>query len=183
MSGSPCRRAEGMRHFRRAEESPEVLPIGVQFADGRKATNTSSFYDPEKPPPGPVIHSGRGGGGDSSWREEEWVWPLRSFVRMLISAGCSALGRPGTRSWSTSRVVTLAPVAASIHELAWRARVGERDGRTEAVACNSWWSRCFRSAGARLIVVLSVRAVTTRDIGTLGVGNYRTVTVRVMLTV
>jgi hypothetical protein len=69
---------------------PELLRFGVQFADGRKATNTTPMpfgrgrahmmsahsREPEERPPGPVLTSRGGSGGDRSWRQEMWVWPL-----------------------------------------------------------------------------------------------------------
>jgi hypothetical protein len=53
------------------------LRFGVQFADGRKATNLDHPpYDPEGPAPDrPVLHQ-HGGGGGASWDLEQWVWPL-----------------------------------------------------------------------------------------------------------
>jgi hypothetical protein len=62
---------------------PEVLRVGVQFADGQRATNLDNWWDyfapqdPEQaPPPGPVLlpHSGRG--GERVWDQSYWVWPL-----------------------------------------------------------------------------------------------------------
>src|SRR5579884_2314559 len=58
----------------------DVLRIGVQFSDGRKATNTGGFPhfppDFENPPDAPVMRGGGGGGGDRRWHQSEWVWPL-----------------------------------------------------------------------------------------------------------
>jgi hypothetical protein len=56
----------------------EFLRFGVQFADGRKATNLDRpAYDPEGPAPDrPVLHQHGGGGGGSAWDMEHWVWPL-----------------------------------------------------------------------------------------------------------
>jgi len=69
------------RHRLRRPGSAEAMPdqmlrFGVQFADGRKATNTGGFHHGEDPPPGPVMHEGGGGGGGGDWRQSEWVWPL-----------------------------------------------------------------------------------------------------------
>jgi hypothetical protein len=53
------------------------LRFGVQFADGRKATNLDQPpYDPEHEPDRPVLHRHGGGGGGSIWDMEHWVWPL-----------------------------------------------------------------------------------------------------------
>jgi hypothetical protein len=55
----------------------EFLRFGVQFADGRKATNLDwPSSDPEHEPDRPVILQHGGGGGGSAWEMEHWVWPL-----------------------------------------------------------------------------------------------------------
>jgi hypothetical protein len=54
------------------------LRFGVQFADGRKATNLDHpSYGPEGPAPDrPVLIQHGGGGGGAAWDMEHWVWPL-----------------------------------------------------------------------------------------------------------
>ena len=53
------------------------LRFGVQFADGRKATNLDRpAYDAEQEPDRPVLNQHGGGGGGSAWDLEHWVWPL-----------------------------------------------------------------------------------------------------------
>ena len=55
----------------------ELLRFGVQFADGRKATNLDRpDYDPEHEPDHPVLFQHGGGGGGQAWDMEQWVWPL-----------------------------------------------------------------------------------------------------------
>jgi hypothetical protein len=58
----------------------EFLRFGVQFADGRKATNLDR--PPEDPhgqaPDGPVLQQHGGGGGGAAWDIDYWVWPLPS---------------------------------------------------------------------------------------------------------
>ena len=56
----------------------EFLRFGVQFADGRKATNLDRPpYDPEgQAPDRPVLNQHGGGGGGATWDMEHWVWPL-----------------------------------------------------------------------------------------------------------
>ncbi len=71
---------------------PELLRIGVQFADGSKATNTAGFHHDQEPPPGPVMHPAGGGGGGGNWHQTQWVWPLPppgplSFVCEWPAAG------------------------------------------------------------------------------------------------
>jgi hypothetical protein len=51
--------------------------FGVQFADGRKATNRDRpAYDPDQEPDRPVLLQQGGGGGGDTWDMEHWVWPL-----------------------------------------------------------------------------------------------------------
>jgi hypothetical protein len=86
------------RHRRRREGDEEIpkgmLRFGVEFADGRKATNTAdqplanlaggtmsistmtSRSDPPQEPAGPVLNLGGGGGGGGNWRQSIWIWPL-----------------------------------------------------------------------------------------------------------
>jgi hypothetical protein len=53
------------------------LRFGVQFADGRKATNLDRpFHNPEQEPDRPVLLQHGGGGGGSAWDMQYWVWPL-----------------------------------------------------------------------------------------------------------
>jgi hypothetical protein len=56
----------------------EFLRFGVQFADGRKATNLDRpLYDLEgRAPDRPVLNQYGGGGGGSAWDMDHWVWPL-----------------------------------------------------------------------------------------------------------
>jgi hypothetical protein len=56
--------------------APEILRLGVQFADGSKVTNLDRYDDESNPPARPVMHPCGGGGGDGSWRQTQWVWPL-----------------------------------------------------------------------------------------------------------
>ncbi|HSK21746.1 MAG TPA: hypothetical protein VK906_01150, partial [Egicoccus sp.] len=73
-----------MRHRRGSGGLPDdLLRLGVQFPDGRKATTTGgpelNFHD-DREPDGPVlVRSGGGGGGSdrvvtSTW--SLWLWPL-----------------------------------------------------------------------------------------------------------
>jgi hypothetical protein len=55
----------------------ELLRFGVQFADGRKATNLDRpSYDPDREPDRPVLNQHGGGGGGLAWDMGHWVWPL-----------------------------------------------------------------------------------------------------------
>jgi hypothetical protein len=56
---------------------PELLRIGVKFADGRTATNIGGH---DRPMGGPVMDAlrggGRRGGGESRFHQEYWISPL-----------------------------------------------------------------------------------------------------------
>jgi hypothetical protein len=55
----------------------EFFRFGVQFADGRKATNLDRpSYDPKHEPDRPVLLQQGGGGAGATWDMEHWVWPL-----------------------------------------------------------------------------------------------------------
>ena len=56
----------------------EFLRFGVQFADGRKATNLDRppYALEGQAPDRPVLHQHGGGGGGSTWDMEYWAWPL-----------------------------------------------------------------------------------------------------------
>jgi hypothetical protein len=84
---------------------PEVLRVGVQFADGQKATNLdnwwddSSLHDPQQaPPPGPVLHLHGGGGGERVWDQSCWVWPLPPDGPLTFVVEWPAHGVPLTQA-------------------------------------------------------------------------------------
>jgi hypothetical protein len=55
---------------------PELARFGIEFSDGRKATNLQLLPLGEESPEGPVLIPGGGGGGGSRWEQSCWVWPL-----------------------------------------------------------------------------------------------------------
>jgi len=64
---------------RRGEIADDVLRLGVQFADGSKATNMEYPFmraDPEEQPEGPVLMPRGGSGGGRRWDVSFWLWPL-----------------------------------------------------------------------------------------------------------
>jgi hypothetical protein len=79
-----------------------MLGFGVEFANGRKATNTADqpladlaggtmsvstmMSRSEKPqtPAGPVLSLGGGGGGGGNWRQSIWIWPLPPAGRLTF---------------------------------------------------------------------------------------------------
>jgi hypothetical protein len=69
------------RRGRSQEEGldPGLLRFGIQFSDGRKATNLPSwmqFLGDSDAPEGPILSPEGGGGGGGRWRQGFWVWPL-----------------------------------------------------------------------------------------------------------
>lgn len=53
----------------------DVLRFGVEYPDGRRATNLDICRSGEDPR-GPVLTALGGGGGAGSWRQDFWCWPL-----------------------------------------------------------------------------------------------------------
>jgi hypothetical protein len=65
------------RHARGGEIAPEVFRFGLEYPDGRKATNLGSpFPFGGEEPEGPVLMERGGGGGGRSWSFGYWLWPL-----------------------------------------------------------------------------------------------------------
>ena len=96
------------------ELPPELLRIGVQFADGAKATNTGGGGYDQDPPPGPVMHSGGGGGGGGEWRQTEWVWPLPPPGPLNFVCEWPAAEIPLTRANLDAKVILDAAARAQI---------------------------------------------------------------------
>jgi hypothetical protein len=67
-----------------SDPSPAFLRVGIEFADGSRASNIGGrrqWHDPEHAPDGPVLMQHGGGGGSSgqgrvSMRPGFWIWPL-----------------------------------------------------------------------------------------------------------
>jgi len=90
---------------REGSPPPEFLRVGVQFADGQRATNLDNwwdYFDPQDleqaPPPGPVLllHGGRGGG--RVWDQSYWVWPLPPDGPVTFVVEWPAQGVPLTQA-------------------------------------------------------------------------------------
>ena len=104
-----------MRHRRSAGQAAipdEMLRFGVEFADGRKATNTadeplanleggsmhrSVAVEAYGAPPGPVLQAGGGGGGGGNWKQSIWIWPLPPPGRLTFVCQWPAAGIELTR--------------------------------------------------------------------------------------
>lgn len=115
------------RHHRSGARDPggddSALRLGVQFADGTKATN-SLAAEPSDPATRAIVLLPRGGGGGGGrWSQDLWLWPLPppGPVRFVCD-------------WRAAGIVrTEATVdAALLTEAAGRARVHFPDERPEA---------------------------------------------------
>jgi hypothetical protein len=89
---------------REGSPPPEVLRVGVQFADGQKATSLESwwdYFDPQDaaqaPPPGPVLVPRGGAGGERVRSQSYWVWPLPPDGPLAFVVEWPALGVPLTQ--------------------------------------------------------------------------------------
>lgn len=76
---------------RRAEGG---MLLGLQFADGRRATNIGG----SGPVGGVVLHGGGGGGGDRSVDQSWWLSPLPPDGPLVLVVACAALGIEETRT-------------------------------------------------------------------------------------
>ena len=108
-----------------SEIPDEMLRFGVEFADGRRATNTGGrgAPRPETEPAEPVLTSGGGGGGGGRWRADMFLWPLPPPGRLVLVCEWPAAGIPLTRTEIDARTV---------HEAAQRAQVIFEDPGTHA---------------------------------------------------
>jgi hypothetical protein len=67
------------RHATGRELAPEVFRFGVEYPDGRKATNLANPFPllvGDEEPTVPVLIERGGGGGGRSWNFGYWLWPL-----------------------------------------------------------------------------------------------------------
>jgi hypothetical protein len=77
---------------------PQLLRVGVRFAEGRTATN---IIGRDSPVEGPIMWAlgggGRGGGGESSFHQGYWISPLPPPGPVTIACEWPALGIPLVR--------------------------------------------------------------------------------------
>jgi len=103
------------RRLRGADSAPEdVLKIGVEFADGAKATNMGGFQHGDDPPPAPVMHPGAGGGGGGDWNQSEWVWPLPPPGPLAFVCEWLAAAVPLSRSEIDAKLIIDAAARAEV---------------------------------------------------------------------
>jgi hypothetical protein len=120
------------------------LLLGVQFADGRRASNVPN--PGAAPDPWPrsendvVFHPGGGGGSDRSVDQSWWLSPLPPEGPLTFVISCGALGIP-----ETSTVVDTGPIrrAASDVVTLWpwtRPDYGDRPPPPPDVPEGSWFA-------------------------------------------
>jgi hypothetical protein len=105
------------RHARGPEIAPEVLRFGVQFADGRKATNVGGRpWGLDDQPAGPLLMERGGGGGGRTWSFGYWLWPLPPAGALTVAVEWPAQNVP-----LTTRELDTAPLreAAARSEALW----------------------------------------------------------------
>lgn len=101
---------EGRMHHRRGDGGalpPEMLRFGVEYPDGRRATNVGTHpfalldedEDEDGPPSpkAPVLIEHGGGGGGGNWRQSMWLWPLPGQGTLTLACEWPAVGIPLTR--------------------------------------------------------------------------------------
>ncbi|HLH66765.1 MAG TPA: hypothetical protein VKV27_13790 [Solirubrobacteraceae bacterium] len=93
----------GPRHHRARGRAGKGLPdemlrFGVQFSDGRRATNIGARggVRPDGEPTGPVLSQGGGGGGGGRWHQSLFLWPLPPPGPLLLACEWPAAGIPLT---------------------------------------------------------------------------------------
>lgn len=79
----------------RAGDMQQLL-IGIEFADGRKATNLE-HRPPESGDPGPVLMGGGGSAGGGRFDFEFWLWPLPPDGRLTFAVQWAEEGIELTR--------------------------------------------------------------------------------------
>jgi hypothetical protein len=99
---------------RGSDAASEMLRIGVQFADGRKATNLGGFHQGSGPPRGPVLRGGGGGGGGGRWNQSMWVWPLPPPGPLAFVCEWPAANIPVTRHELDARAILDAAARARV---------------------------------------------------------------------
>ena len=75
------------RHDQDEAWQRDRLRWGLEFADGRRATNVDAwpdFEDPRETPDRPVLFPGGGGGSDRAMDRDYWLWPLPPAGRLTI---------------------------------------------------------------------------------------------------
>jgi hypothetical protein len=116
----PGRRRPRRRRTAGEGLDPDLLRLGIQFSDGRKATNidwatpSRMHGAPDEPPEGPVLLPRSGGGGGGRWRQGFWVWPLPPEGALAFVCEWPAADIPETRNEIDSALVREAAAGAVV---------------------------------------------------------------------
>lgn len=112
------------RHRRRRAQDglePEFVRLGIEFADGGRATNLDARMpfavpgEPDPSPQGPVLSLARGGGGGGGrWHHDFWVWPLPPEGPLAFVCEWPVAGIPETRQEIDSAPIRDAAAAALV---------------------------------------------------------------------
>ncbi len=105
----------GIYHRGRGDNFAEMLKFGIEFSDGRRATNVGGRGYGGDEPEGPVLWSMGGGGGGGRWHQDFWVWPLPPAGPLAFVCEWPAAGIALTRTEVDAQV--LLDAAARAREL------------------------------------------------------------------
>jgi hypothetical protein len=123
--------------------APDGLLVGVEFADGRWATNRGEVSEP-----GLVLQSGGGSGGDRTCEQTMWLHPVPPAGPLTLVVRAPSLGIEETRTVFDATPLTEA-VAAVTELWPWTPPDPDRYARKPAgpaVPADSWFARA-RQAG------------------------------------
>jgi hypothetical protein len=112
------------------------LLIGVEFADGRKATNLV-HGPPEGDPSGPVLMGGGGSSGGGRFDLEFWLWPLPPDGPLAFVAQWAEEGIELTRVEVEASAIR---AAGARSEPLWPELGGGNGGSTRTSFRRSWGS-------------------------------------------
>jgi hypothetical protein len=100
----------GRRRGSATELPDDLLRFGVEFEDGRKATNLAwgGTEAEGETPAGPILMQRGGGGGGRSYRTGWWLWPLPPGERLTFVCEWPARGIEVTRHDVDARSIRVA---------------------------------------------------------------------------
>lgn len=125
------------------ELPPELLRLGIEFADGRKATSLDwprgRGHDPHEMPEGPILRPFGGGGGGGRWNHTFYVWPLPPGDQLTFVCEWPSAGIGLTRAETEAEPIRLAAAeAVRVFEAGADRRGAESSGwSTHAVSAST----------------------------------------------
>jgi hypothetical protein len=124
----------GQLHGMPRGSTDERLRFGVEFADGRKATNLGPRRPPaDEPPDISLSHNGGGGGGNRGWQTGYWIYPLPPSGPMTLAIAWSGRDIP-----EETHTIDAAPIieAAAESTILWEDNRPIRTGGPPPVAAS-----------------------------------------------